>query len=713
MILRFLLALSVVVTGAGLGGAPAASGGAAVDAAGAFALPAVDEPTAGVGDDPSVVTAALVVASAADAEEATAETFGAGDVPEQAPDPAASPAPAPSPSPSPSASPTAGASPTQGTSSEPESGDDVARTAEAPEPVRVTEDEVADAARVDPDAEPVVADALTVDERVVTPAVETPAAQTIGVTWPQDADGDDLAPQVRTLVGDTWSDWTVMEVGDTAPDPGTADATAALRGGTDSFWIGDVDAIQLSFAATTAGGPEDLALALIGSDPASPAAADGAQGAASAGDAVFRTALASSESPAVVQTAAAPSIITRAQWGARAPVCTPDTAGSLVGAVVHHTAGGNSYSSKAQAMEQIRNDQRYHIESRGWCDIGYNFIVDKFGNIYEGRVGSMTKPVIGVHAGGFNTGTVGVAMLGTYDAAPSAATVDAVGRVIGWRLGQYYRDPQGSMSYTTGNGENSRYKNTTVTLPRVFGHRDVAFTACPGNGGYSALGAIRAVAAANLVPPISTAEARAVVKALYRDLLGRSVDPSGMDTWSRELLSGKAPAAVVDALTRSTEYRRLRIQQAYLDVFGRTPDEGGLRQWVSEVASGRVGVDDVKRRLLDSGEFLSRAGGTPEGYVARLYSSVLKREGSASEIASWADRYRSIGRSAVATAIWGSKESAMRRVEVYYPQLLGRPADRGGLETWSGVLLREGEQSVRNGMAASGEYRKRAVARFP
>lgn len=215
------------------------------------------------------------------------------------------------------------------------------------------------------------------------------------------------------------------------------------------------------------------------------------------------------------------------------------------------------------------------------------------------------------------------------------------------------------------------------------------------------------------VSGMTTGQAQAMVKALYADLLGRSVDPSGLQTWTNELLAGREPAVVVDTLTRSGEYRRMRITQAYQDVFGRAPDAGGLDMWLKEVASGRVGIDDVKRRLLDSGEFFSRSGGTARGYVDRLYQSVLKREATAAELDSWSQRFQALGRSGVATAIWGSKESAMRRVEVYYPMLFGRTVDRGGLETWANQLLRAGEAAVRNGLAASGEYRSRSLARFP
>lgn len=215
------------------------------------------------------------------------------------------------------------------------------------------------------------------------------------------------------------------------------------------------------------------------------------------------------------------------------------------------------------------------------------------------------------------------------------------------------------------------------------------------------------------VSGMTTAQAQAMVQALYEDLLGRTVDASGLRTWTNQLLAGNPPAVVVDTLTRSGEYRRVRITQAYQEVFGRAPDAAGLSMWTQEVASGRLGIDDVKRRLLDSGEFFSRAGGTGRGYVDRLYQSVLRRQATLDELDSWTRRFESLGRSGVATALWGSKESAHRRVEGYYPILLGRTVDRGGLETWANQLLRNGEPSVRNGLAASGEYRKRALTRFP
>lgn len=368
---------------------------------------------------------------------------------------------------------------------------------------------------VDAADEPVVADLLdaTEPERVVTPPVDTSGAQTVGVTWPAGAEAADLAPQARTLSDGTWSGWTDLEASDLAADAGGVDAEHELRGGTDALWIGDAEAVQLSFAATADGGPQDMTLVQVSSPEEEPAvagaqddAAGTVEGAAAGGDAVIRTAA------AVVPTAvAAPRVYSRAEWGARAPSCTPDVARTLLAAVVHHTAGSNSYSSVAQAMQQIRNDQAYHITGRGWCDIGYNFLVDKWGNVYEGRANSGTQPVIGVHAGGFNTSTVGISMLGDYSSiTPSAGTQESVARVIAWRLSQYHRDPTSTVGYTTLGGENSRYPaGTSLALPVVVGHRDTAYTACPGNAGYAVLGAIknraRAIIGAGFVNPAATA----------------------------------------------------------------------------------------------------------------------------------------------------------------------------------------------------------------
>ncbi|MEZ5239760.1 MAG: N-acetylmuramoyl-L-alanine amidase [Microthrixaceae bacterium] len=111
-------------------------------------------------------------------------------------------------------------------------------------------------------------------------------------------------------------------------------------------------------------------------------------------------------------------------------------------AVVHHSVSSNSYS-QAQVPSVIRGIQAYHMDGRGWDDIGYNFVVDRYGGIWEGRGGGATEPVVGAHASGFNTGTVGVMLLGDFSSAqPTSASVQSAGRVIGWKLPSMTRSPR-------------------------------------------------------------------------------------------------------------------------------------------------------------------------------------------------------------------------------------------------------------------------------
>src|SRR5665648_1097497 len=564
------------------------------------------------------------------------------------------------------------------------------------------------AARVDEDT--VLAKDVVDAERVASDVVETDAFQTVGVTWPEDADVATLDPYLRVRSDGEWSEWAEFGQDSEVPDAGTPDAEHATRGGTEPVWVGDADAVQLSFAADDEAGPDGLALVLVGSDEVPLPADDRIVGDMPPAQIDVQTTSFSTGQLAAADPAV--PVISRAEWGARDQVCTPDVASRLVGAVVHHTAGSNNYATVAEAMQQIRNDQRYHIESRGWCDLGYNFVVDKWGNIYEGRARSLTQPVVGVHAGGFNTGTVGVSMLGTYGVAPSAATQQAVAQIIGWRLGSYGVNPVTSMVYHTGSGENSKFQDQDVSMPRVFGHCDVAYTACPGDGGYAALPAIRTIAEGFSYGE-RFRQANAVVRAMYEDILRRGVDPSGLSTWSAMLAGGSGGPALVTSLTNSDEYIRLRIRQAYTEVLGREPEPGGMDHWYRTIRAGRATVDDVQRRFLSSGEFLSKAGGTNEGYVRRMYTSVLGRTASSSEVVHWVGQIGVQGRERVTDAIWFSREAAGRRAAVYYEVFLKRAAEKAGVEFWATILLDRGEGAVRIGIAGSEEYRGRALARYP
>ncbi|CAM5648687.1 hypothetical protein SHIRM173S_08195 [Streptomyces hirsutus] len=116
----------------------------------------------------------------------------------------------------------------------------------------------------------------------------------------------------------------------------------------------------------------------------------------------------------------------------------------------------------------------------GWRDIGYNFLVDKCGKIYEGRAGGVANPVLGAHTLGFNSSTMGVAVLGTFDSTnPPAVAVTGVAQLTAWKLGLHGMDPS-AKTYLTSGGGNLYAKGTKVRLNVISGHRDGFNTLCPG-----------------------------------------------------------------------------------------------------------------------------------------------------------------------------------------------------------------------------------------
>jgi hypothetical protein len=198
-----------------------------------------------------------------------------------------------------------------------------------------------------------------------------------------------------------------------------------------------------------------------------------------------------------------PPLISRTAWGAdeairRAP---PSYARSLQFAVVHHTAGTNSYTA-AQSAAVVRGIEVYHVKGNGWNDIGYNFLVDKYGQVFEGRYGGVDKNVIGAHAEGFNTGSVGIALIGTYEStAPTAAEKTALANLLAWRLDIAHVDPLSTLTYVSG-GDAKFPVGTPVFLRAVSGHRDTGFTTCPGAVLYGQLGALARQAAATGLPKL-------------------------------------------------------------------------------------------------------------------------------------------------------------------------------------------------------------------
>jgi uncharacterized protein with LGFP repeats len=193
-----------------------------------------------------------------------------------------------------------------------------------------------------------------------------------------------------------------------------------------------------------------------------------------------------------------PAVITRAQWGADESMKCPNTVydDGVRAGIVHHTAGSNDYGPQDSAAI-VRSIYAYHTQTLGWCDVAYNALVDKFGQVFEGRAGGMDRPVEGAHTGGFNKNTWGVAMLGNFDLEPpTPIQLRTVGRLLGWRLGLDHVDPRGTVVLASDGGSFTHFpKGATPTLPSIFTHRDVGNTDCPGNAAYAAMGQIRDIAA--------------------------------------------------------------------------------------------------------------------------------------------------------------------------------------------------------------------------
>ena len=374
------------------------------------------------------------------------------------------------------------------------------------------------------------------DAALLTDPLEVDRFFVAGFTWTGGADlPDGVRIYLRVRENGSWSPWYLSEAADSGRDD-------RATPGTGEFVTGGADAIQASVVGSSL--PAGLKLALVPSRPqgeevlgaddlktteAAPTPViEDASATDNQGTQVDPAAMTLSASPApvaqpaaasVAAPAAAPAAVpvvapaattanglpvavtTRAEWGANASYMSWDPEYARAGhVVVHHTAGTNSYSA-GQSASIVRGIYYYHAVVLDWGDIGYNFLVDKFGTVFEGRSGSVAAPAgrmsIGAHARGVNTGTMGISMMGDYSTvSPSDAQLSSVGKMAGWFL------KRAGISDVTGWAglhvwTTERYQaGSTISMPRILGHRDVGYTTCPGNVGYSKLGTIRAIAKA-------------------------------------------------------------------------------------------------------------------------------------------------------------------------------------------------------------------------
>lgn len=277
--------------------------------------------------------------------------------------------------------------------------------------------------------------------------------------------------QVRVRRRGAWSAWRSLDpAGEHAPDPGTREAAGAVGRVTRAAWLGPAEAVQVR---TDAAHPDRLVLNgvdLEGSPAWRPTETRIAPGAASA-------------------LGLWPPVVPRRSWDPRGecqPGGRPHVSPTVRRVFVHHTAVFPHYRPE-EADDLVRSICLQHVEHRGFNDIGYNFLIDQYGTIYQGRAGGILHGVAGAHAAGFNHGSVGVGVIGDFDSHPVPPAVrDSLRRLVTWLVDLHGLDPTAVTAHTSTGGETTRYAEGRVAvLPTILGHRDTGLTTtCPGDNLY-------------------------------------------------------------------------------------------------------------------------------------------------------------------------------------------------------------------------------------
>ncbi|MEA2403550.1 MAG: hypothetical protein QOE08_197 [Thermoleophilaceae bacterium] len=317
----------------------------------------------------------------------------------------------------------------------------------------------------------------------------------VGMRWRGSA-RPDVRVRARSA-GGHWSRWGALDPdGDHAPDPGTGEQT---RAGvvTAPAWAGQADFIQYRLSRRVPG----LRIHFVNSTGTATAADRAKTGVRQF---VSRGLIAAARLLPVGGAHAAearPAMVSRADWGAAD--CPPRAApsyGQVRAIFVHHTVTLNDYTPD-EAKAAVLGICRYHRNSNGWNDIGYNFLVDKYGTLYEGRAGGVDRAVIGAHTQGFNAQATAVSNIGDYSSVPQTqVALQAMARLIRWKLPLHGQPTAGSVVLTSAGGASNRWSaGTRVTLNRISGHRDGDSTACPGNALYAQLPALRGMVG-NVLP---------------------------------------------------------------------------------------------------------------------------------------------------------------------------------------------------------------------
>ena len=371
--------------------------------------------------------------------------------------------------------------------------------------------------------------------------------------------------KVRVRESGVWSAWFKLEYGEYQGVGKDGTESTDTRVGSDPLLTGLADGVEVIMENTSGVVPAQMKVTLVNSQVTKQ---DRNLGQQSIRMATTDTGMQSQAVAALVGAAvspqgalvARPRIVTRAEWGAdetwRDPV--PRVGTTLLAGIVHHTASTNNYTAD-QAPAQMRNLYAYFTKSLNYADMGYNFLVDKYGTIYEGRSGcavgavdcdSASVPVQGAHTAGLNINTFGVSAIGNYDVlAPEnpGAMVESIASLMAWKLAPYGLDPNATASImSTDTSGSSKFSAGQTAITQVISaHRDVGKTVCPGRYLYPYMAEIRARATTLLAPVIQgVSVAPTLVNGSGTDSVNVSAIIPANATWSVDVKNADSGAPI-------------------------------------------------------------------------------------------------------------------------------------------------------------------------
>jgi flagellar hook assembly protein FlgD len=409
-----------------------------------------------------------------------------------------------------------------------------------------------------------------------------------------------------SLDGTTWTPWFAVKADAQSGPAGSVCGKSDLV--TEPVWVGAARFVDYEVITVGAGAApvSDVRLACVDSEvttavstasPVAPAATASLKPSFTAAAPTTTAQLGTAKIAGRLAAPAKPPIVTRAKWGADEAYRTGSPSYGVVRcAFVHHTVNANTYT-RAQAPALVRGIYYYHTQVNGWWDIGYNFLIDRFGTIYEGRYGGVTKAVLGAQVLGFNSWSTGVALIGTFEtAAPSPAAVSSLERLLSWKLDLSHLNPRGTARIRCSTAE--MYKvGQWVTVPVILGHRQVNYTECPGDVLFGMLPAIRKTVAGLGDPKIFTPTASPA-----------AFSPNG---------DGARDTATLKAVLSGPDHWAIAVSDASGAV---VTHFSGMGSTIGVVWDGR---DDAGRRLPD-GSYLASFTATSANGTARPASVALR-----------------------------------------------------------------------------------------